>query len=79
MDAGTATDEQCTCHAQLAHCNKEALSGQALRNCHQCGSEGLHHHMCAVSTPDLAAKASAVCDSSSTLCVVCGGALTLAQ
>eukprot|EP00965_Chrysotila_dentata_P040807 1352735-Pleurochrysis_carterae.AAC.1 len=78
MDAGTATDEQCT-YAQLAHCDKEGLSGQALRNCHQYGSEGLHHHMCAVSTPHLAEKASAVCDSSSTLCAVCAGALTLAQ
>eukprot|EP00965_Chrysotila_dentata_P231975 6198682-Pleurochrysis_carterae.AAC.1 len=70
-------DEQCT-YAQITQCDKEGLAGQALRNCYQCGSEGLHHHMCAVSEPRLQ-KASAVPNSTSTLCAVCANILTLAQ
>eukprot|EP00965_Chrysotila_dentata_P215723 6188950-Pleurochrysis_carterae.AAC.1 len=69
--------EQCT-YAQLTRCNEEDLNGKALRNCYQCGSEGVHHHICAVSTPDFE-KASAVPNSTDTLCAVCAGLLTLDQ
>eukprot|EP00965_Chrysotila_dentata_P046182 1535094-Pleurochrysis_carterae.AAC.1 len=67
--------ERCT-YAKITLCDKEGLDGQALRSCYQCGSEGLHHHMCANSTPELE-KASSVANSTATLCAVCAGVLSL--
>eukprot|EP00965_Chrysotila_dentata_P227473 6196039-Pleurochrysis_carterae.AAC.5 len=70
-------DNQYT-YMQITRCHEEGFSGQSLRSCYQCGSEGMHHHMNAVSKPELE-KASAVPSSSSTLCAVCAGVLTLDQ
>eukprot|EP00965_Chrysotila_dentata_P124182 4104093-Pleurochrysis_carterae.AAC.1 len=69
--------EKCT-YALLTRCNDEGLSGEAMRKCYQCYSEGIHHHACAVSTEELEAK-SAVANSTSTLCAVCAGVLTIDQ
>eukprot|EP00965_Chrysotila_dentata_P224959 6194488-Pleurochrysis_carterae.AAC.1 len=69
--------EQCT-YTLLTKCHDEGLSGKSMRNCYQCGSEGRHHHMCAVSNEVLQA-ASAVANSTSTLCAVCAGVLSLDQ
>eukprot|EP00965_Chrysotila_dentata_P178605 5898866-Pleurochrysis_carterae.AAC.3 len=44
--------KQCA-YTQITQCTEEGLAGKGLRQCFQCGSEGLHHHMCAVSTPEL--------------------------
>eukprot|EP00965_Chrysotila_dentata_P225616 6194877-Pleurochrysis_carterae.AAC.1 len=70
--------EQCT-YAQITRCHEEELSGQALRTCYQCGSEGLHHHMCAVSNPRLEAASAVKGSQNDSLCAVCAGILTLEQ
>eukprot|EP00965_Chrysotila_dentata_P024816 822698-Pleurochrysis_carterae.AAC.4 len=75
MDNAEEEVEQCT-YAKITGCDKEGLSGISLRSCYQCGSEGLHHHMCAIGTPELE-TASAVPNGDSTLCAVCAGVLTL--
>eukprot|EP00965_Chrysotila_dentata_P003610 118818-Pleurochrysis_carterae.AAC.1 len=77
MQIDESADEQCT-YASITQCNKEGHSGKSLRCCYQHGSEGLHHHMCAVSEPRLE-QASAVPDSTKILCSVCAGILTIAQ
>eukprot|EP00965_Chrysotila_dentata_P193064 6175521-Pleurochrysis_carterae.AAC.1 len=76
--AENVDDEPLCTYALITRCNKEGLNGTALRNCYQCGSEGLHHHMCAVSEPKLE-KASAVPHTSETKCAVCADVLTLDQ
>eukprot|EP00965_Chrysotila_dentata_P262697 6214646-Pleurochrysis_carterae.AAC.1 len=79
MDDGRASEvmeDECT-YAKLTHCNEEGLSGKGLRNCYQCGSEGLHHHMCAVSTPELERKSAVEGRSTDTLCAVCAGVFTI--
>eukprot|EP00965_Chrysotila_dentata_P237517 6201955-Pleurochrysis_carterae.AAC.1 len=72
------TDEQCT-YAQITRCHEEGLAGKSLQNCGQCGYEGLHHHMCAVSTAELEAKSRVSDTSTKTLCAVCAGVLTIDQ
>eukprot|EP00965_Chrysotila_dentata_P240191 6203570-Pleurochrysis_carterae.AAC.1 len=72
------SDEVCT-YAQITRCHEEGLNGKSLRNCGQCGSEGLHHHMCAVSTAELEAKSRVSDASTETLCAVCAGVLTIDQ
>eukprot|EP00965_Chrysotila_dentata_P134773 4457960-Pleurochrysis_carterae.AAC.1 len=73
-----ADDESQYTYALITRCNAEGLKDTPLRNCCQCGSESLHHHMCAVGQPDLE-KASAVPNTSETKCAVCAGILTLDQ
>eukprot|EP00965_Chrysotila_dentata_P009929 323783-Pleurochrysis_carterae.AAC.1 len=78
MSVSADNDEpQCT-YALITQCNKDGLNGTGLRSCYQCGSEGMHHHMCAVSDPKLE-LASAVPNTSETKCAVCAGVLTLDQ
>eukprot|EP00965_Chrysotila_dentata_P010895 354387-Pleurochrysis_carterae.AAC.1 len=66
MEEELLAEDQCT-YALLTGCSREGLNGQALRKCVQCGSEGMHHHMCAVSNEELEQK-SAVPNSSDTKC-----------
>eukprot|EP00965_Chrysotila_dentata_P115716 3824257-Pleurochrysis_carterae.AAC.1 len=70
--------EQCS-YAQITRCHEEGLSGKGLRSCYQCGSEGLHHHMCAVSTPELEKASAAEGNANATMCAVCAAVLTLDQ
>eukprot|EP00965_Chrysotila_dentata_P193587 6175861-Pleurochrysis_carterae.AAC.1 len=74
--AGEVMEDECS-YAKLTRCNEEGLSGKGLRNCYQCGSEGLHHHMCAVSSPEFEKKSAVEGRSNDSLCAVCAGILTI--
>eukprot|EP00965_Chrysotila_dentata_P044941 1493221-Pleurochrysis_carterae.AAC.1 len=78
MEQETGGEEEQCSYALLTRCHEEGLSGKGLRKCYQCGSEGMHHHMCAVSNEKLQ-KASAVPNGTNTLCAVCANVLTIDQ